>query len=81
MAGPAMLGGVFGMDALWYQFVLGYHGNAIGYGVVAVLIPVVLGATLRLRLVGVGVAAVLAGVALGGLWVVSEVPVWLGSGR
>ncbi|WNV86306.1 DUF6518 family protein [Umezawaea sp. Da 62-37] len=75
VAGPALLGAVFGMDALWYQFALGYHGNAIGYGVVGLLVPVLLGSTTRLRLIGVAAAAVLSVVAVGALWVVTGLPV------
>ena len=76
-AGPALLGGVFGMDAVWYEFALAYHGDAIGYGVVGALIPLLLGRTTRDRLVGLAAAAVLSVLAAAVLWAVSELPVLL----
>jgi uncharacterized protein DUF6518 len=74
VAGPAVLGGVFGMDALWYEFVLGYHGNAIAYGVVGALVPVLLGRTVRGRAVGLVAAAGLSVVAVLVLAAIAELP-------
>ncbi|HWO58714.1 MAG TPA: DUF6518 family protein [Umezawaea sp.] len=74
IAGPALLGGVFGMDAVWYEFALTYHGNAVGYGVVGALIPVLLGRTTRERLIGLAAAAVLSVLAAGALWAVTGLP-------
>jgi len=74
-AGPALLGGVFGMDALWYQVVLAHHGDAIGYGVVAVLIPLALGRNLRDRAVGLAATVVLSVLAVLALWGLSTLPV------
>lgn len=47
-----MLGAVFGMDALHYLIVLHYYDNAIGYAVIGLLIPLLLGRSMRGRLIG-----------------------------
>ncbi|HEX6341132.1 DUF6518 family protein [Umezawaea sp.] len=75
--GPALLGGVFGMDALWYEFVLRYHGDAVAYGVVAVLVPLLLGRTARDRLVGLATGLVLSVLAVLALGLLAELPALL----
>jgi hypothetical protein len=65
LLGSALLGAVFGMDALHYLIVLHYYGDAIGYAVAGALIPVLLGRSARDRLIGLGCAVGLAFVALG----------------
>jgi len=67
LAGPALLGAVFGMDALHYLFSLHYYREAIGYAVIGALIPVLLGRSIRHRLIGLGWAVGLAFLALGGI--------------
>jgi hypothetical protein len=74
IAGPALLGGVFGMDALWYEFVLRYHGDAIAYGVVGALVPLLMGRTIRERAVGFGATAGLSVVAVLVLSALSALP-------
>lgn len=74
VAGPAVLGGVFGMDALWYEFVLGHHGNAIAYGAVGALVPVLLGRTVRGRASGLVAAMGLSVVAVLVLATIAELP-------
>jgi hypothetical protein len=78
IAGPGLLAAVFGMDALWYLVVLQYHVEAIVYGVIAVLILVLLGRTLRERLLGLAFAAPLAALAAVLLNLVSAVPASIG---
>ncbi len=78
-AGPALLGAVFGMDALWYEFALGYHGNAIAYGVTGALVPLLLGRTNRDRAVGLAAGLVLSVLAVLALWGLAEVPALLSS--
>ncbi|MFJ4920416.1 DUF6518 family protein [Streptomyces sp. NPDC088725] len=65
LAGPAVLGAVFGMDALHYLFALHYYSDAISYGVIGVALPLLLGRTARERLIGAGCAVALAFLALG----------------
>ncbi|TDD29183.1 hypothetical protein E1287_31505 [Actinomadura sp. KC06] len=65
LAGPAVLGAVFGMDALHYLIVLHYYSDAISYAVIGALIPLLLGRSVRSRLIGLGCAVVLAFLALG----------------
>ncbi|HEV7935066.1 MAG TPA: DUF6518 family protein [Actinomadura sp.] len=65
VAGPAVLGAVFGMDALHYLIVLHYDSDAMIYAVIGVLIPLLLGRSNRDRLMGLGSGVGLAVLALG----------------
>lgn len=78
IAGPALLGGVFGMDALWYEFGLRSHGDAIAYGVVGALIPLLMSHTIRDRAIGLVATAGLSVGAVLALTALTKLPALLG---